>query len=222
MYNIWPITFFYKYFDFLKNITSEPINLKKEKKNYNFFFLDMLNENLLNFCIFYWFLIIPYFFFEYIMIRYHFRGHSRIKNRWFVLFKILLNKFKLYIKIFKIIGDKQYSGWKVKYPKNYIGINAKTKKKLKIGYFLKFNRFVKLNVRVNTIGSYYYWFLKINRSEYILKSSKYFFNFSYKSNYFYYVYIYIFMCLWIKYKYIKEELKFKNFRFKNVKFKCHI
>jgi hypothetical protein len=71
-----------------------PFRLKKENKVYNFYFLDSLNTNLLNFCIFYWLLIIPYFFLEYILIKYHLKGHLRIRRRTSLLLKLLLNNFK--------------------------------------------------------------------------------------------------------------------------------
>jgi hypothetical protein len=150
------------------------------------------------------------------LIKYHLKGHLRIRRRTSLLLKLLLNNFKWYIKLFKIIGDKQYSGWKLRHPRTDNGITIRNKKKLRYGYFFKWNRFTKTYIRITHLGSYYYWFFRINRYEYFLSYFKYFFNYSYKSNYFWYIYIYIFILLWIKYKYIKNELKFFSKYFKTV------
>jgi len=209
---IWPFLKLNKYLKYFKNIVKMPFKLKKENKIYNFYFVDILNKNLLNFCMFYWLLLIPYFFFEYILMKYHLKSHRRIQRRWTLLLQLCLTKFKWYIKLYKIIGRKPYSGWLVKYPKTYKGIHLRNKKKIKYGYYFKWNKLTKTYIRMSTMGPYFYWFFKINKYEYFLKCHKYLFNFSYKSNYFYYIYVYIFILLLIKYKYIYK--KFKLFKFK--------
>jgi len=86
--------FFNKYFDFVKNISMEKVPIKKEKKTYMFSFLNAVNINLLNFCFFYWFLVIPYFFFEYVWIRFSMRGHTRLKRKYIILFKLFFDSFR--------------------------------------------------------------------------------------------------------------------------------
>jgi hypothetical protein len=169
----------------------------------------------MNFCIFYWLLLIPYFFFEYILLKYHLKGHIRIKRRFILLLKLFLNNFKLYINIFKIIGKNQYSGWRVKYPRTYQGIRVKARKKFKYGFYLKWNRFSKTFLKMTPLGSYYYWFFRINKYEYYLSFYKYSFNFCIKSNYFKYVYLYVIICYLIKRNFASLFL----FKFNNKK-KC--
>jgi hypothetical protein len=46
-------TFIYKIFNFVKNIQMNKLVVKKENKNYNFYFYNLLNNNLLNYCFLY-------------------------------------------------------------------------------------------------------------------------------------------------------------------------
>lgn len=59
-------TVLYKIYDFMKLVNVKPHQVKKEQKVFNFYFYNLLNSNILNFCFLYWFILIPYFFFEYI------------------------------------------------------------------------------------------------------------------------------------------------------------
>lgn len=126
-------------------------------------------------------------------MRYHLKGHIRIKRRYFLLFKVFLNNFKFYVQLSKLIGlNNYYTSHRRKSPRNYHnGTRYKRKRKLKFGYFFKWDRFNNTLVRLSSLGNYFYWFSHINKWEYFLSYKKYFFNFSYKSNYFYLIYIYI-------------------------------
>lgn len=59
-------TVLYKIYDFMKLVNIKHYRVTKEKKTFNFIFYNLLNSNTFNLCFLYWFIIIPYFFFEYI------------------------------------------------------------------------------------------------------------------------------------------------------------
>lgn len=84
---------------------------------------------MINLCFFYWIILIPYFFFEYILIKYHLKGHLRNKRKLIIFFKLFFDNFKIYIKLFKFVGDGIYNKYKVRYPKNYYNTVTLRKKK---------------------------------------------------------------------------------------------
>jgi len=59
---MWPVVSFSNYFNFFNNFVIMPFKLKKENILYNFNFLNLFNNNLFNFCFFYWIILVPYFF----------------------------------------------------------------------------------------------------------------------------------------------------------------
>jgi hypothetical protein len=59
-------TVLYKLYDFMKLVNINHYKVIKEQKTYNIYFYNLLNSNTFNFCLLYWFIIIPYFFLEYI------------------------------------------------------------------------------------------------------------------------------------------------------------
>jgi hypothetical protein len=216
---VWPYTFLHVYiYKLFYNISKMPIIIKKENKNYNFYFYDFLNNNLFNFCMFYWFLLIPYFFFEYILMKYHLRGHVLIKRRVILILKVFLDNFKWFIKLFKLIGDGVNVIFKHRHPKTYKGIYVtRNRKKLKFGYFFKWDRMHKQRLHISPLGSYYYWFFRINKFEYFLNIRKYYFNMSIKSNYFYGIYIYFILLFCIFKKNSYKKYSNLNFIFMNFK-----
>jgi hypothetical protein len=194
-------SFIFKIFNFIKNIQINKLTVKKEMKLYNFYFYNLLNNNLLNYCFLYWLILVPYFFFEYILIKYHLKGHIRKKRQLMILVKVFLENFKLYIQLYKFIGKGLYNRWKCKIPKNYYSaLTFRKKKKLKHGFYFKWDRYQKVIRRSSPMGSYFYWFLHINKFEYIICYFKYYFISSFISNYFFFVYVYIILLfLIIKY-----------------------
>jgi hypothetical protein len=186
-------TVLYKIYDFMKLANVRHFSVTKEKKTFNIYFYNLLNSNTFNLCFLYWVILIPYFFLEYIWMRYHLKGHIRIKRRYFLFLKICLNNFKFYVQLSKLIGlNNYYTSHKRKLPRNYLnGTRYRRKRKLKFGYFFKWDRFNNSLIRLSSLGNYFYWFTHINKWEYFLSYKKYFFNFSYNSNYFYFIYIYI-------------------------------
>ena len=214
--NIWPSIRFSYYLNFFKQFTIMPFKLKKEGILYNFSFLNFFNNNLFNFCFFYWIILIPYFFFEYVLVKYYLKGHVLIKHKVIVILKILLDNFKLYINLFKYLGDGINVIYKHRFPKTYNGVSVLKKKKY-YGYFFKWDRYTQFHIRVSPLGNYYYWFFKINKLEYLLSLKNYFFNFSYNSVYFYYIYIYIFFLIIIMRKYRNKILLLKKAETANIK-----
>jgi hypothetical protein len=59
-------TVLYKIYDFMKFASARPYKITKEKKTFDIYFYSLLNSNIFNLCFLYWFILIPYFFFEYI------------------------------------------------------------------------------------------------------------------------------------------------------------
>jgi hypothetical protein len=70
------------------------------------------------------------------------------------------------------------------------------------------------------MGTYYYWFFNINRLEYFISAYKYFFIFSFFSNYFCYLYLYIFLFIIILKTYKIKSLKF-NFIYNKFNLKIY-
>ena len=110
-------------------------------------------------------------------MKYHLRGHILIKRRVFLILKIFLDNFKWFIKLFKIIGDGVNLIFKHRHPKTYKGVSSlRNKKKLKYGYFFKWDRMQKQRLHISPLGSYYYWFFRINKMEYFFSIRKYYLN----------------------------------------------
>jgi hypothetical protein len=198
--------FFFKIFNFIKKIQINKIVVQKENKKFNFYYYNLLNNNLLNFCFLYWLILVPYFFFEFLLIKYHLKGHVRKKRQWLILIKIFLENFKLYNNFYKCLGKGLYNKWKCKIPKNYYSaLTFRKKKKLRHGFFLKWDRYQKVIRRSSPLGSYFYWFLHINKLDYYICYFKYYFISSYYSNYFFFIYFYLFMFIFII-KYYKNNI----------------
>jgi hypothetical protein len=187
-------SFIYKIFNFMNKFQYRNIVVKKENKNYNFYFYNLMNNNLLNFCFLYWIILIPYFFFEFILLKYHLKGHVRKKRQLIILIKIFLENFKLYVKIYKFIGKGLYNKWKCKIPKNYYStLTFRKKKKLKHGFYFKWDRYQKVIRRSSPLGSYFYWFLHINKLNYSINFLNYFFVSSFFTIYYKFICLYIFI-----------------------------
>lgn len=215
---MWPVVSFSHYLNFFNSFTIMPFKLKKENILYNFNFLNLFNNNLFNFCFFYWIILIPYFFFEYVLNKYYLKGHVLIKHKLIVILKILLDNFKLYVSCFKYIGEGMYLIERQKFPRSYNGYSFYKKKKY-YNYFLKWDKFIVFHTRVSYLGNYYYWFFRINKIEYFLSFKNYFFNFSYNSIYFYYIYIYIFFLIIIMRRYRNKILLLNKAEIANIKHK---
>jgi len=139
------------------------------------------------------------------------------KRRFIILIKLFLDNFKVYIKFNRFVGFRNvYSKRKTKYPKNFYNANLLRKeKKIKIGYFFKWDRFKLLYLKISSMGTYYYWFTRIEKIKYYIDFNKFFFNTIYNSLYYKYIipiYIFIFYSL-LKILNIKI---FNNIKNKNI------
>jgi len=107
------------------------------------------------------------------------------KRRLVILLKIFLDNFKFYIKLNRFIGDlNSYFHKKMKIPRNYhSSILFRKKKRVKRGFFFKWDRFRSLYVKLSPLGTYYYWFARINKLTYYISFYKFFFNTIFKSFY---------------------------------------
>jgi len=62
-------------------------------------------------------------------MRYHLKGHIRIKRKYFLFFKLFFNNFKLYTQLSRLLGlNNYYTSHKIKMPRNYHN-GSKYKKK---------------------------------------------------------------------------------------------
>jgi hypothetical protein len=133
---------------------------KKENKKYylssNSFIYN--SSNMFYFCAFYWLLLIPLFFIEYILYRYHLRGHILKKRKLMIFLKIFLDNFKIYVKLVKLLGDQAFCRkFKVKHLKNNLSSYIyRKKRRLKKSFFFKWDRLQHLYIRMSPLGSYYY------------------------------------------------------------------
>jgi hypothetical protein len=140
------------------------------------------------------------------------KGHIRKKRQLIILIKVFLENFKFYIKLYKILGKGLYNRWKSKIPKSYYSaLTFRKKKKLKHGFYFKWDRYQKVIRRSSPLGSYFYWFMHINKMEYIIFYFKYYFISILKSNYFFFVIFYIILLFFIIKYYKKFLYKLKIF-----------
>lgn len=224
--------FIYIYINKLKNnkelfniLNINTLPYKQENKTYYLFSNNFVySSNMFYFFIFYWLFLIPLFFFEYILFRYYLKGHVTKKRKFIVFLKIFFDNFKIYIKLIKLFNDQVfYNKFKIKYAKNNINEYTFSKKKpLKRVYFFKWHRLNSLYLRMSPMGSYYYWYSRINKWHYWLCYYKYFFNSIYSSYYIkYFNFFFIFLCF-IVYKYYfnninKKQFKYTFFNFNKIK-----
>jgi len=127
------------------------------------------------------------------------RGHIRLKRKYIILLKVFFDNFKLYVRIFKVIGNYGYFQYKRKIPKSYINSYAhKKKKRLRFGGYFKLDRYQQFFIRLLPMGNYYYWFKKINQYHYYFYTNIQIlniFNMAFKSFYFFIINIYIFFLI---------------------------
>ena len=98
------------------------------------------SNNMFYFFIFYWLLLIPLFFIEYVLYRFHLRGHILKKRKLVIFLKVFLDNFKVYIKMVKLLGEQDfYHKHKVKHVRNYLNnqIYRRKRKIKKVSKFFK-------------------------------------------------------------------------------------
>jgi hypothetical protein len=191
---------------------------KKENKKYYLSSNSYIySNNMFYFFIFYWLFLIPLFFIEYILYRYHLRGHITKKYKLIILSKVFLDNFKNYVKLVKLLGDQVFHHkFKSRYVRNNLNSYLyRRKRKVRKNYFFKWDRLNRLYLRMSPLGSYYYWFSHINKWHYFICYYKYFFNSIYKSYYIkYFSFIYLLLCYIIYKRYCKYNNKLYNIKYK--------
>ena len=199
---------------FINLFSFNTFSYKKANKKYYLFSNNYIySNNMFYFLIFYWLFLIPLFFLEYVLYRYHLRGHVLKKRKLIIYLKIFLDNFKIYVKFVKIFGEQIfYHKLKSKYIVNYSNFHLYNKKReLRYDSFFKWDRYNNLYIKMSPLGSYYYWFSHINKLHYFICYYKYFFNSIYMSYYIkYFNFIFILLCFFIyKYYNISNNLFYK-------------
>jgi hypothetical protein len=192
-------------------------DIKKEGQLLNY---KKLTDHIsFNFSIFYWIFFIPYFFFQYILIKYHFKLYMKTKRRIFYFFRTYLDNIRLFVKINKYLGRSFFKSiYKSKRWKDPSHVFL-SKKRAKRNHFSTNNlRYRKLFYRLSPIGSYYYWFSKINVVKYLFSYKYFFLKTTIKSYYYYWlVIVYFFFLIYLFNKYINiliaGKFKFNTFSF---------
>jgi hypothetical protein len=158
-------------------------NLKNE--NIWFKYQKLTMDINFNFIIFYWIFLIPYFFLQYILIKYHLKLYMKTKRRIFYFFRTFLDNIRLFMKINKYLGRSFFKSiYKSKRWKDPSHVFL-SKKRIKRNHFSTNNlRYRKLFYRLSPIGSYYYWFAKINVIQYLFSYKNFFLKTTTKSYYY--------------------------------------
>ena len=128
----------------------------------------------------------------------------KTKRRLLYLLRTYLDNIKLFVKINKYIGrsffKSIYKSKRWKDPSHPFF----SKKRAKRNHFSTNNlRYRKLFYRLSPIGSYYYWFSKINLIKYLFSYKYFFFKMIIKSYYFnWLIIIYLLLLIYLINKYI--------------------
>jgi hypothetical protein len=132
-------------------------NFNVKKENILFNYKKLTDFITFNYIMFYWLMIIPYFFFQYILIKYHLKLYMKTRRRLLYFFRTFLDNIKLFVKINKYIGRSFFKSIckskRLKDPNHPFF----TKKRMKRNHFSTNNlRYRKLFYRLSPIGAYYY------------------------------------------------------------------
>lgn len=165
---------------YFKNFNEFYVNyyftIKKNKKEYSFYQYNFYLNYPIVFL--YWFLLIPYFFYAYILSRYHI-GFLPVKRRkLYTLFKALIcDNLKIFIYFNKYFNRKFIRKFfRSKRPRMH-DLAYFTRKRLKRSYIPKRHLWYRyLYVRLSGLGDYYFWFARINFFKYKISYKNFFFN----------------------------------------------
>jgi hypothetical protein len=165
--------------------------------------------------------MIPMIFCEFLLWKYHLRGLIIKKRRAFVILKMFFDNFRWYVKLNKIVGGfNSYHKRKMKYPRAYYhSILFRKRKKLKKGFFFRWDRFRNLYVKMAPLGSYYYWYEHLNKKKAYMCNYKFFFNSIYKTKYYKFIISIYLIFIWFLYRKLKVDTtytKFKKINFFNI------
>lgn len=158
--------------------------------------------------------MIPLIFIEYLLWKYHLKNLIIRKRRWHAILKMFFDNFKWYVKLNRLMGTlNSYWKKKPKYPRNYYNsIVFRKRKKLKRGFFFRWERFRNLYVKMAPLGSYYYWYGHLNKKKFYMCYYKFFFISIYKTKYYkYLVLLYIILILYI-YRKFKLDVMYSSLK----------
>jgi hypothetical protein len=184
---------------------------KKENiifKNKNF------TDNIyFNFVYFYWLILIPFFFFQYILLKYHLKANMKTKRRLIFILKASMDSLRLFVKINKYLGRSFFKSiYKSKRWRDPSHVFLNRKRAKRYYYSTNYIRYRKLYYRLSPLGSYYYWFSKINIVQYLFSYKNFFFKTIIKSYHYMWVVLLYWLVLFLiilKYCNLKKINKFK-------------
>jgi hypothetical protein len=184
-------------------------NFKKE--NIVFKYQNFTDNIYFNFVYFYWLILIPLFFFQYILIKFHLKANMKTKRRLIYILKASMDTLRLFVKINKYLGRSFFKSiYKSKRWRDPSHAFLNRKRVKRYHYTSNFLRYRKLYYRLSPLGSYYYWFSKINLVQYLISYKNYFFNTIIKSYYYmwlvlsYWLILFILIKKYYKYRYINK------------------
>jgi hypothetical protein len=160
---------------------------------------------------------IPYFFFQYILIKYHLKLYMKTKRRIFYFFRTCLDNIRLFVKINKYLGRSFFKCiYKSKRWKDPSHVFLSKKRTKRSHFSTNYIRYRKLYYRLSPIGSYYFWFAKINIVQYLFSYKNFFFKTIIKSYYYCWcVFIYLLLLVYLFNRIVKlkttSKFKFNAF-----------
>jgi len=177
-------------------------------------YISFTNYIYFDFIFLYWILLIPYFIINYILIKYHLKLFVKIRRRFILYLKTYLDNIRLFVKINKYIGRTFFrSMYRSKRWKDSTIAFLIRKRPKRMHFSLHNIKYRKLYYRMSPLGSYYFWFSKIDIGKYILSFRNYFFKSTIKSiNYNWLIIIYWFYILY-KLKRFNKDKFYKKFIF---------
>ena len=187
----------------------------KYKKERNIFEFKKLEDNFsFNIFFIYWIFLIPFFFIQYIFIKYHLKLYIKTKRRTFYYIRSFLDNFRLFVKLNKYLGRSffkdLYKSKRWKDP-SHAFLNKKRAKRCHFG--IHNIRYRKLYYRISPIGSYYFWFSKINIIKYLFSYKNFFFKSFITSYYFFWIMLIYFIIIITFFNKLKNYKLIKNFKF---------
>jgi hypothetical protein len=165
-----------------------------KKENINFKYQNFTDNIYFNFVYFYWLILIPFFFFQYILLKYHLKANMKTKRRLIYILKTSMDTIRLFVKINKYLGRSFFKSiYKSKRWRDPSHVFLNRKRIKRYHYSSNFLRYRKLYYRLSPLGSYYYWFSKINLVQYLFSYKNFFFKTIIKS----YHYMWLTLLYWL-------------------------
>jgi len=189
-------------------LASAEFNIKRE--NIVFKYKSITDYIFFNIAFFYWIWLIPYFLLNYILSKYHLKLFIKIRRRFFYFLKAYLDNMRLIVRVNKYIGRPFFKSiYRSKRWKDLEHVFL-IRKKAKRTHFIAHNlRYRKLYYRLSPLGSYYFWFSKINLVQYVLSFKNFFFKSGIKSIY----YSWLIIIYWFIFLYLLNKFnKYKNIK----------